>query len=301
MKKFIKNIVLYLLLFLVSTFVLDGIYTLIYSNSIVRNKVQFVINASPKHYDAIILGSSRAENHIVTELFEKKGLKVYNLGMSGDGLCDDSILLKLFFEKGNTTKKILFQVDLQFISETSAPAIQATFLPYFTTNQTIYNHYKENAENAFALAYLPFYRYCAFDSRIGLRELLLTLINKKGKFYDQNGFIPLEEKLNSKLKYNLPARVAKKNKYYDEIVNLCKKNQVQLISFMAPFCPYVYNGNYFSKLKKQVPELYDYSGVIKKDSVFAACGHLNKKGATVFTAMLLEKHFGIQPCQSSKL
>jgi hypothetical protein len=49
----------------------------------------------------------------------------------------------------------------------------------------------------------------------------------------------------------------------------------------------------FSKLKYRVPELCDYSNCIKEDSLFATCGHLNKKGAAVFTTMLLEKHFGV--------
>ncbi len=116
--------------------VLDSIYTFVYSNSEIRNKVQFLMNAPPKKYDAIFLGSSRAENHIVPEMFQKRGLNVYNFGMGGGGLCDDSLLLKLFFEKGNATHKIFLQVDLQFLGESPAPAIQATFLPFFTTNPT---------------------------------------------------------------------------------------------------------------------------------------------------------------------
>ena len=106
---------IYLVLSLFSLVVLDGVYTFVYSNSEVRNKVQFLMNTPPKKYDAIFLGSSRAENHIVPEIFQKRGLNVYNFGMGGGGLCDDSLLLKLFFEKGNTTHKIFLQVDLQFL------------------------------------------------------------------------------------------------------------------------------------------------------------------------------------------
>ena len=292
MKKFSIKILVYLSLILLLALVLDTVYTLVYSNSEVRNKVQFVMNAPPRNYDGIILGSSRAENHLVPELFQKQGLHVYNFGMGGGGLCDDSLLLKLFFEKGNTTQKIFFQVDLQFMGEIPAPAIQATFLPFFTTNPTIYNHYKDNTEQSFALAYVPFYRYCQLDSKIGFRELVLTLLNKKGKFFESEGFIALENTLNSKQKYTLPTDVNKKNKYYNEIKAICKKNKVQFIPFMAPFCQYVYNVDFFSKLKKNVPELYDYSNAIKADSLFATCGHLNRKGAEVFTSILLDKYYG---------
>jgi hypothetical protein len=252
------------------------------------------MNTPPKHYDAIILGSSRAENHVVSELFQKAGFRVYNFGMSGGSLCEDSLLLKLFLEKGNTTDKILLQVDLQFLSETSAEGVQSEFLPFIGRNQTIYNHYRDTNENLFVLAYFPFYRYCKLDSKIGFREMALALMRKKANFYGAKGFAPLDGKLNTKLKDNLPNTIMQKNKYYDEIVAISKKNKIRLISFMAPFCAYTNNRDFFYKLKHMVPELYDYSNYIKADSLFATCGHLNKKGAVVFTSMLLEKHFGIK-------
>jgi hypothetical protein len=291
MRKFSKKIGVYILLSFLLVVVLEGVYTLIFSNSELRNKVQFVMNAQPKKYDAIIMGSSRAENHIIPKMFQERGLSAYNFGMGGGGLCDDSLLLKLFFEKGNTTDKLFLQVDLQFMGEIPAPAIQATFLPFFTTNPTIYNHYKDNTENAFALAFFPFYRYCKLDSKIGFRELVLTVMNKKGKFYDTNGFIALDNTLNPSIMYNLPTEVSQKNNYYNEIKAICKKNKVQLIPFMAPFCPYVYHADFFAKLKQNVPELHDYSNAIKGDNMFSACGHMNRKGAEVFTTILLEKHF----------
>jgi len=294
MNKFIKTIIIYTSLTLLSLVILDIVYTIIYFNSQVRDKVQFVLNAKPKHYDAIILGSSRAENHIIPEMFKREGLDVYNFGLSGGSICDDSLLLKLFFEKGNTADKILLQVDLQFLCEVPSEGIQARFLPYLPVNNTIFRHYKNNTANIFALAYFPFYRYCIVDSKIGFRELVLTLLNKKGKFYDTNGFAPLKGSLHNYKKFNLPIEVCKKNKYYDEIVFTCKQNNTQIISFMAPFCSYTSNKDFFFLLKQKVPELYDYSNFIKADSLFSTCGHLNEKGAKVFTIMILKEHFGIK-------
>ena len=294
MKKFIKKTTIYLILTLSSLVMLDVLYTLIYSNSQVRDKVQFMLNSPPKHYDAIILGSSRAENHVIPEIFKRQGLNVYNFGMSGGSLCDDSLLLKLFFEKGNTVDIILLQVDLQFLNEGPAEGIQARFLPYLPFNKTIYNHYIDNTKNSIALAYFPFYRYCKLDSKIGFRELLMTLMSQKGKFYDTNGYAPSNGLLHNYKKINLPLEVRQKNKYYDEIVATSKQNSAELISFMAPICSYTNNRDFFSKLKQKVPELYDYSNFIKVDSMFASCGHLNEKGARVFTSMLLNKHFVVK-------
>lgn len=298
MKKFLKKISIYILLIFFVSLVLDILYTSVYSNSHIRNKVQFLLNEAPKHYDVIILGSSRAENHIVPEMFKRQGLKVYNFGITGAHLCESSLMLDLFFERGNTADKILLQVDSYFNTENPSIGVEVLFLPYLPIKKTIYNHYKDITENSFALAYFPFYRYCKLDSKIGFREMILTLVNKKTNSFSFDGFIPLNGNLSSTSKFELPENVKNKNKYYDEIVAICKAKKVRLISFMSPACPYT-DKLFFSKLKQQVPELYDYSGVIKADSLFATCGHLNKNGAAKFTGILLEEHYGLKALKTN--
>ena len=93
---FIGKIILVLLL---TAFALDFIYTSVFAKSETRNKVENVINSKPQNYDVIILGTSRANNHFVSELFEKEGLKTFNYGMSGSHLFETSLLLKLMVER----------------------------------------------------------------------------------------------------------------------------------------------------------------------------------------------------------
>ncbi len=293
MKKFLKKISVYLLLISLVLLVLDILYTSVYASSHIRNKVQFLLNEPPKHYDAIILGSSRAENHIVPEMFKRQGLKVYNFGITGAHLSESSLMLKVFFEKGNTADKILLQVDSYFNTENPSVGVEVLFLPYLPIKKTIYNHYKDNIKHSFALAYVPFYRYCKLDSKIGFREMVMILMNKKSNCFSDDGFIPLDGKISNTSKFDLPSNVENRNKYYDEIVTICKLKKVQLISFMSPSCTYT-DKNFFLKLKRNVPELYDYSNAIKADSLFATCGHLNKKGAEVFTSILLKDQYGLK-------
>lgn len=290
MRKFIKKIAVYALLIILVSLILDSLYTSVYSNAHIRNKVQFLLNEPPRHYDAIILGSSRAENHIVPEMFKKRGLYVYNFGITGAHLSESSLMLNLFFEKGNTADKILLQVDSYFNTENPSIGVEVLFSPYLPIKKTIYNHYKDKTDYSFILAYFPFYRYCKLDSEIGFREMFLTLVNKKTNSFSEDGFIPLDGSMSNNSNFDLPENVNNKNKYYDEIVSICKLRRVKLISFMSPSCGNS-NKSFFAKLKQNVPELYDYSGVIKEDSLFATCGHLNKKGAIKFTSMLLEEHY----------
>jgi hypothetical protein len=272
-------------------YALDGLYTAIYNHSQLRSKVQLVLNAPPKQYDAVIIGSSRAENHVVSKLFEAQGLTAYNLGMSGSNLCENSLLLKLFFENGNTAKIVLLQLDLNFITEEPAVGVQALFIPYIATNNTIYEHYAANTPNSFAMKYVPFYRYCANDAKIGLREVIMTLVKKKSKTIVTDGYVPLSGEIKEKQQLHLPKENRKSNRYYDEIKVICLSHGTRLIPFMAPICSEAASDDYFKKLKQRLPELYDYTAAIKEDSLFSSCGHLNNTGAEAFTKLLLKAHF----------
>ena len=79
--------------------VLDVVYTQVYLQSSNRGKIDYVYNSKAKNYDVVILGSSRANNHFVAPIFEDKGLKTFNYGMSGGHLFEASLLLKLMVER----------------------------------------------------------------------------------------------------------------------------------------------------------------------------------------------------------
>ncbi len=291
MKKFLRYILVLLSITLILMYALDWVYTSIYNHSQVRSKVQLVLNSPPKHYDAIIIGSSRAENHVVSKLFEAQGLTAYNLGMSGSNLCENSLLLKLFFEKGNTATTVLLQLDLNFITEEPAVGVQALFIPYIASNNTIYQHYAANTKNSFAMKYVPFYRYCTNDAKIGMREIIMTLLKKKSKTIATDGYVPLSGKLTGKQGLHLKEKRVVSNQYYNEIRVICQSHNTRLISFMSPICVEAASNDYFKKLKQRLPELYDYTAAIPQDSLFSSCGHLNNKGAEAFTTILLNQHF----------
>ena len=98
MKQFLIFIGKILIALLASALILDFGYTYIYSNSIGRNKVENVINTNNKKFDVIMMGSSRANNHFVTKMFQEKGLKAFNFGMQGSKLFESDLVLKLLLE-----------------------------------------------------------------------------------------------------------------------------------------------------------------------------------------------------------
>ena len=83
MTKFIRFIGTIIVLLLLIAIALDGIYTYVFTHSLGRNKIEQVMNGQPQQFDVVILGTSRANNHFVPELFEEKGYTAFKYGMSG--------------------------------------------------------------------------------------------------------------------------------------------------------------------------------------------------------------------------
>ena len=93
---FLLKIILLIVLLAV---VLDYTYTKGFANTLYRGKIGYIFNSPPKNYDVIILGSSRADNHFVSQMFEEKGLKTFNFGMQDSRLFESNLVLKSLLEK----------------------------------------------------------------------------------------------------------------------------------------------------------------------------------------------------------
>src|SRR6187431_3147651 len=109
MTKFITLVAKILLTLLVLLLVLDWVYTSVYLHSSNRGKVENVFNSKARNYDVVILGSSRANNHFAPQMFEDKGLKTFNYGMSGAHLFEASLMLKLMVERNYKIKTVILE------------------------------------------------------------------------------------------------------------------------------------------------------------------------------------------------
>jgi hypothetical protein len=290
MTKFITLVAKILLTILVLLVVLDWAYTTVYLHSRNRGKVENVFNSKARNYDVIILGSSRANNHFVPELFEKKGLKTFNYGMSGSHLFEASLMLKLMAERNYKIKTVILEADLGLCNEQQAEGISAKFLPYIHHSEIIKEHFSKQ-ENFKELYYIPFYRYIDFDAIIGLREIYNVTIDKPTNLLDRLGYYPLTSNKPGNMKNDIRALKPIRNKYYEEIKQICKQNNYNLITVMTPMCTNVKGLDYFEKANKIYPEIHNLENVVEGDKYFSSCGHLNDAGARMFTAVVIERFF----------
>jgi hypothetical protein len=290
MQKFILFIAKILLTLLALLIALDVTYTNIYLRSSNRGKVEKVFNSKAKKYDVIILGSSRANNHFVPELFENKGLKTFNFGMSGAHLFEASLLLKLMAERNYSIKTVILEADLGLCNEKKSEAIAAKFLPYIHHSETIKKHFSEQKDFT-QLYYVPFYRYIDFDALIGFRETYNTFINIPTNILDNSGYYPLTSKKMGNMKNDISALKPIRNRYYEEIKQICKRNNYKLITLMTPMCTNVKGLDYFEKANAIYPEIHNLEDAVVGDKYFSSCGHLNDDGAKRFTKVVIERFF----------
>jgi hypothetical protein len=291
MKHFVLFIAKIIVILLLIAYALEGIYTYVYSKSKNRNKIENIVNSGTKQFDVIMLGSSRANNHFDAQLFVDKGINAYNYGMSGATLEESLLVLKLMMDKKYVIKTIILEVDLNIRAETFSKGTRARFMPYLTTNATVYHYYKAVLPKFDYLYYVPFYRYVENDSELGLREMLFAASNKKSDNILNLGFSPLHgTRVN--MAYDLSEFKPHKNRYYEKIKQICKDNEINLISLSTPICSTAKGLDYFDKIKVVYPEVYNYANAVTDDKYFSSCGHLNEEGAQIFTRIVLKDFFG---------
>lgn len=289
MKQFLRFTIKTIIIIILLAVVLDLIYTFVYLQSDHRGKVDYVFNSKARNYDVVILGSSRANNHFVTEMFEQKGLKAFNYGMSGGHLFESSLLLKLMLERNYKIKTLILETDLNLSNEKRSETVAAKFLPYIRQSEIIGKHFSKEPDFKY-IYYIPFYRYIDFDELIGFREFYKTLTKQTTNVLDEGGFHALGNK-KGRMKNDISALKPLRNKYYEEIKQLCLTNNINFIAVMTPMCENTKGINYFDKVKKIYPEIYNYENVVLEDKYFSSCGHMNDTGARIFTARIINDFF----------
>jgi hypothetical protein len=289
MKKFIGFVAVLLLTIGLLLVVLDVVYTQVYLQSSQRGKIDYVYNSKSTNYDVVILGSSRANNHFVPQLFEKIGLKTFNFGMSGGHLFEADLLLRLMIERKYNIKNVIIETDLNLSNEKRADGISAKFLPYIHYSKTIEQQFSRESD-FIELYYIPFYRYVEFDNQIGFRELYNAMRKEPTSYLAKQGYHALANK-KGRMKNDLTNLKPIHNKYYEDIKRICAENHINLIAVMTPMCTNVKGMDYFEKVNSIYPEIHNYENAVEGDQYFSSCGHMNDTGAKVFTKRIIKDFF----------
>jgi hypothetical protein len=238
----------------------------------------------------VFLGSSRVNNHFVPKLFNDQGYKTFNFGITRSRLEESALMLQMMVERNYKIKCLILQVDLNINTNDHSEAIRSLFMPYLHTSKTVRDFYRTLPEYN-QLLYIPFYRYMHYDARVGFREMYYSAIHKKTNALENEGFHPLMTSDKNLIPADLSKYYPKRNKGYEEIKAICKKNHIQLIALTTPMCMETINRDYFNHLQEVYPEIRRFENAVTDDKYFSTCGHLNKDGAEEFTKVVFKALF----------
>lgn len=289
MKQFLKYLFLWIGVIVIAALILDFTYSFIYKNTAPRNKIGLAHHGKSQDYDVVFLGSSRANNHFVPQLFIDKGYKSFNYGMSGSRLEESALLLQLLLNGGSEIKNIILEVDLNINSNGFSEGTRVAFYPYLKDSQTIQSYYS-HLPDFYYLNNVPFYRYLKYENKIGFREVFFSALGKKSSAMQNNGFFALNND-GKNMSYDLLNYSPKKNRGYEMIKKLCLENNIKLISVTTPMCENINDKDYFDAVVKLYPEIHNLENVVRDEKSFSSCGHMNKKGAIQFTQYILKQFF----------
>jgi hypothetical protein len=290
MKKFLLFLAKGCAILLVTLVLLDVLYTAVYLQSDSRSKIDYLYNSKDKNYDVVFLGSSRVNNHFVPEIFNKAGYKTFNFGITRSRLDESALMLQMMVERNYKIKHLILQVDLNINTNDHSEAIRSLFMPYLHTSKTIRDYYRDLTEYN-QLLYIPFYRYMHYDARIGFREMYYSAIHKKTNVLENDGFHPLLNGPDKLVPADLSKYYPKRNKGYETIKAICKKNNIHLIALTTPMCMETINRDYFNHIQKVYPEILRFENAVTDDKYFSTCGHLNKDGAIEYTKVVFNALF----------
>lgn len=270
--------------------VLDVAYTKVYQTSYPRTKFQYLRSLKNKKVDYIFIGSSRVENGIVPSIVKKKtGKEAVNLGFQAAKLGDVYTLLQLVKEYDIHYETILIQVDYIYnFVDGNSNMFQYEMVPFIRENAITKGYSDTYAINPVANYYVPFYRYCNNDLKIGFREVFANLIYKKTTVVDNKGYVAKYGN-SAELGGALPQAILDKNPIFERIQSFVKQNKMEVVFYCAPFCKNNQNKDFTTKLKTKIPGFKDFSGVIEDNKMFQNCNHLNDSGARRFTEIFTEE------------
>jgi hypothetical protein len=257
--------------------------------------------------DILILGSSVAEVGFNSNLMAQElNTSVYNSAIDGTTLIQSQFILEEFLSYSSNCKQIIIGLAFFSFGEKTSMTEPSRYIAHFS-NSFVKENIKSISSNLFyKLQYVPFYSFTQTkhtyykNAAFGLKNILN---NKKLLPNQLNGFVPHDTPWNGgridsvqfgSEKVPLSATTIAS---YGEIISYIKQQEIEPIIVITPM--FINGQKLFSNYDmyiKTVEELankyqiewYDFSksDIVYDESFFYNNGHLNHKGAYLFSTLL---------------
>jgi hypothetical protein len=254
-------------------------------------------------YDVLYIGSSRAHVHYNPKITDSiTGLSSYNFGVEGGNLLETNLWLQAYLAAHPKPKLILLDIPLFAFDIDQRPFFNHTIYFPYLNNQVFYSTISQYKKIG-SYKYIPFLELMEVDD-YNKFNALKGLAGKKSKHsegYSYNGFADNGTEIFSPTGYKAPVDTAnthltqKGKDLLKAIIDTCNKKGIQLVMVYSPQYNeghYTAHADFFRYLQEisarnKIP-FYNYmeQPLSRDSSLFANAGHLNRKGAKIFSAAI---------------
>lgn len=310
MKKFIKNIFLF-----VSPILLLGYFLDFFISNQLKNSNSY----AEKEYstwndvfdgkinsDIVIYGSSRAWVHYDASLMsDSLHCLVYNLGIDGHNFWLQYLRHKEFLKNNKKPKLIILSLDYFTFKKNTELYNSEQFLPYMLWNNDIENatlSYKGFTKVDYNFPLIRYYgKYDAVKTSFGLfsgiiKNPVTRVKGYMGRVEKWNGDF---DKAKAKMK-KMEIQIDRASvNLFKSFINECNQKNIKIVFVYSPEYiegqPFVKNRNQIFKLYKDLSILYNIpfynfsnDSLCFQKKYFYNTEHLNKDGSRIFTLKLID-------------
>lgn len=294
---FAKKLFLFLLIIIFLDFLIGAIFRVLYFKQESGQLFRTTYVLDKTKADVIIFGSSRASHHYDPLVFEKRiPLEYYNAGRDGTYNLYHYAILKAILKR-HKPKVIILEFGKRELMKSQISYDRLTaLLPYYKDHPEIRDIVlkKSAYEKIKLLSNIYPYNSLLFSIIIGNSEL-----NKK-RMIDIKGFVPLTKTITSQVTPEITGKdyqIDSLNVWgYKSFIEACILNQISLYVVTSPYLLDSKKADTSIILAKKIADEYkipffDFSNspsFLATDSLFSDPIHLNIKGASLFSNMVID-------------
>lgn len=244
--------------------------------------------------DIIILGSSRATHHYITQIFEDSlKLSCYNTGKDGEYLIYSYSVLTSILNR-YSPKMVILDINVDEFYKNDNYKNSNTLFPYYHAKPEIQKvlETNNNFEMLKFLSYIYPYNSTLFGSLLHIN----TDINER----KLKGYIPFYGSLSNISLSKEPSLIRSLDNFkiniLEEIGKKCKKKGIKIMFIQSPRYVILDQSYLIEKLEKIAMsyncEIYNYandSQFLINSSLFKDVNHLNNDGAIIFSNIIIKK------------
>lgn len=288
MVRFIRHILGIILSASVVLLAIDLLFTKAFSSAPPSDKIALLKQYSEKKVNYIFVGSSRVNNDIIPAvIYNRTGKTALNLGISSGRPRDILTIVRLIRSHNIACDSIFVQADYSFNHLESSKTLEYNAMPYVWGDAVLRDHIGY-LPDAFAIRFIPFYRYAAYDQKLGIRSLLEIRKQKYPTSLQQTWGYMARHGQTLMPRYSLPDTIIDRNIYLEELDKFASAENLKIVYFTSPFMKSIENIGFMDKLKTKIPKLHDFSQAVTNDSLFSNQSHLNHEGAKIFTNLIVD-------------